>query len=192
MRNVIFFINMSLDDFIAGPNGEMDWIGSDDEIWDDFIALQNTADTALYGRVNYQGAEGYWQSGAVQQATSKGEVEHAHWLAQATRIVFSRTLEKVAWPDTRIIKDHIAEAIANLKQQPGMNMILFGGADIAATFTQQGLIDEYRIYVNPVVLGGGKPLFKAHQDKLNLKLLETKAFKSGVAALRYSAPGDKA
>jgi dihydrofolate reductase len=186
MRKIIFFINMSLGGFIAGPNGEMDWIASDDEIWDDFIALQNTADTALYGRVNYQGAEGYWQSGAVQQATSKGEVEHAQWLAQATRIVFSRTLEQVAWPDTRIINGHITEEITELKQQPGKNMILFGGADIAANFAEQSLIDEYRIYVNPVVLGGGKPLFRANEDKLNLKLLETKTFRSGVVALRYA------
>jgi dihydrofolate reductase len=192
MRNVTFLMNTSLDGFINGPNGEMDWIGSGDDIWADVIALQNTADTALFGRVNYQGAEGYWQSGAVRQATSKAEMEHAGWLADSTRIVFSRTLDRVEWPNTRIVKDHIAEEMTRLKQQPGKNMILFGGADIAAAFMRHGLIDEYRIYVNPVVLGGGTPLFKASMDKLNLKLLEAKAFQSGIVALRYApAPASR-
>ncbi|MBZ0288232.1 MAG: dihydrofolate reductase family protein [Anaerolineae bacterium] len=188
MRNVILLINISLDGYINGPHGEMDWIGSEDDIWADFIAVQNTADTALYGRVNYEGAEGYWKSGAVNQATSKGEIEHAGWLTQSTRLVFSRTLDRVEWPGTRIVSDHIAETMAELKRQPGKNMILFGGADIAGAFMKLGLIDEYRIYVNPVVLGGGKRLFEANPDKLNLKLLGTKAFASGAVALHYGAP----
>ena len=187
MRNVILYMHVSLDGFTAGPNGEMDWIASDDELWDDVMELQSTADAALFGRVNYQGFEDYWRSGAVNQASSKPEIEHAQWLNQSTKIVFSRTLDKVDWPNTRIVKDHIAEEIANLKQQPGKNIILFGGADIAAAFMKLGLIDEYRINVNPVVLGRGKPLFQDLHDKINLKLVESKVFKSGVVALHYAA-----
>jgi dihydrofolate reductase len=168
----------------------MDWIASDDELWDDVIELQNTADAAMFGRVNFQGFEDYWRSGAANQASSKHETEHAQWLDQATKIVFSRTLEKVDWKHTLLIKDHIAEEVAKLKQQPGKNIILFGGAGIASTLMKQGLIDEYHINVNPVVLGRGKPLFKDLKDKISLKLIKSKVFKSGVVALQYASDND--
>lgn len=186
MRKVILFMHMSLDGFVAGPNGEMDWIVSDQAGWDDVIVLQNTADTALFGRVNFEGFEGYWRAGAVNQASTKSEVEHAHWLENATKIVFSRTLEKTDWAHTRIVRDHIAQEIATLKQQPGKNMILFGGAGIASAFTDAGLIDEYRVNVNPVILGGGKPLFKNIDSQRKLKLIDSKASPSGVVTLRYA------
>lgn len=185
MRNIILYMHISLDGFIAGPNGEMDWIASDDEGWDDVMELQSTSDAAMFGRVNFEGFESYWRSGAANQASSNAEVEHAKWLNQSTKIVFSRTLEKVEWPNTLIVKDHIAEKITKLKQQPGKNLILFGGADIAATLMKQGLIDEYRININPTVLGQGKPLFANVNRQMPLKLLQSKTLKSGVVVLRY-------
>ncbi len=136
MRNVVLLINVSLDGFISGPNGEMDWIASDDEIWDDVLELQNTADTALFGRVNYEGFESYWRASAENPASTKAELEHAQWLDHSTKIVFSKTLDKVEWKNTRIVKDNIAEEITKLKQQLGKHLLLFGGAGIASTFMQ--------------------------------------------------------
>jgi dihydrofolate reductase len=135
--------------------------------------------------VNYQGFESYWPTVAANPSSTKSEVEHAQWLDGSTKIVFSKTLEKVKWKNTRIVREHIAEEIAKIKHQPGKNLLLFGGASIASTFMKQGLIDEYRININPVVLGSGKPLFADLRERINLKLLESKMFKSGVVALTY-------
>jgi len=101
------------------------------------------------------------------------------------KIVFSKTLSSVDWQNTRLVKENFVEEITKLKQQPGKDLIIFGSSDLAVTFIQHGLIDEYRIMVNPVVLGGGKPLFKGIQDKLQLKLLKTKTFRSGNVLLYY-------
>jgi dihydrofolate reductase len=101
------------------------------------------------------------------------------------KIVFSKTLDKAEWQNTRLVKEHVAEEIAKLKQQPGKDLAIFGSSDLAVSFIQMGLLDELRIMVNPVVLGNGKPLFKGIHDKLNLKLLKTRAFRSGNVLLYY-------
>jgi dihydrofolate reductase len=102
------------------------------------------------------------------------------------KIVFSKTLEKVEWKTTRIVKDHIAEEILRMKQEPGRDMVLLGGAGLASTFMNLGLIDEYHLIVNPLVLGGGKPLFKDVKERHKLKLINAKTFKSGKVVLHYS------
>lgn len=102
-----------------------------------------------------------------------------------SKIVFSKSLEKVEWNNTRLIRDNIAEEISKLKHQPGKNLVIFGSPGLAQTFMQLDLIDEYRLTVNPVVLGSGKPLFRDIKDRTNLKLLETKPFNSGVVGLHY-------
>jgi dihydrofolate reductase len=99
--------------------------------------------------------------------------------------VFSKTLEKVEWKNSRLGKENITEEISKMKQQPGKDLVIFGGAGIASTFMQLGLIDEYSLLVHPIVLGSGKPLFKGLHDQLNLKLLKTKTFGSGVVILNY-------
>jgi dihydrofolate reductase len=185
MRKVIFLVHMSLDGFTAGPNGEMDWITVDDEIFLDAIELQNTADVALFGRVNYEGFASYWPTVAANPASSPSDLDHARWLDASTKIVFSKTLKKVNWQNTRIVSDDIAGEMTRLKTQPGKNLILFGGATIASAFMKLGLIDEYRINVNPVVLGGGKSLFGDLKKDLKLKLIHARTFSSGVVSLAY-------
>ena len=101
------------------------------------------------------------------------------------KIVFSRTLEKVGWNNSRLVKDNILQEAARLKQQPGKDMVIFGSGSIVSTFAQSGLIDDYRIFVNPVVLGNGKPLFKGLNERLKLKLLSSKTFQCGVVLLHY-------
>jgi dihydrofolate reductase len=185
MRHVVLFSHVSLDGFTEGPDGGLDWITVDDEGWDAVIALQETADAALFGRVNYEGFEGYWPTAAENPSATPHEVAHARWLEQADRVVFSKTLETVNWKGTRIVRDDLAGAIASMKQQPGKDMLLFGGANIAQTLMKLGLIDEFHLMVNPVILGGGKPLFQGLTERIPLKLVNAKTFGSGVVALHY-------
>lgn len=186
MRNVILLMHVSLDGFVAGPNGEMGWIHLDDGLIDYVADLTATADTALFGRVTYQMMEGYWPD--RRRERNRYAARHrscACWVNPAPKIVFSRTLEQVTWQNSSIVRDHIPEEIARLKGQPGKDLLMIGSASTAHTFMQLGLIDEYRINVNPVVLGGGMPLFPALENPIQLELISAKTFDSGVVGLHY-------
>lgn len=185
MRQVILLMHVSLDGFVAGPNGEMDWIRFDDELIDDVAALTATADTALFGRVTYEMMAGYWPTAADGPTATKHDIDHARWVNPAPKLVFSRTLDKVGWQNSRIVRDNFAEEIAQLKQQPGKNLLMIGSATTAHSFMRLGLIDEYQINVNPVVLGGGLPLFKDIQAPIRLELSNAKAYRSGVVGIHY-------
>jgi dihydrofolate reductase len=125
----------------------------------------------------------YWQTADTNPSSPEYEVEYAHIWKGIPKIVFSKTLERVE-RNARLVRDNIAEVIAKLKEQPGKDLGL-GGANIASTFLRLGLIDEYRLYVHPVVLGGGTPMFPALDHKINLRLVETRKFGSGVVLLHY-------
>jgi len=185
MRKIIVSMHISLDGFSEGLNGELDWFIIDEEGWKSVNELLNSADTLLLGRVTYQNFVNFWPAAAINPASTKDEIEFSHFADKAKKIVISKTLEKVEWKNSILIKDNIKEEILKLKQQPGKDMVIFGGAGIVSTFTKLGLIDEYRIYVNPIVLGKGKPLFKDLKDKHKLKMINTKAFNSGLVQLIY-------
>ena len=181
MRQVILFNMVTLDGFFAGPNEEIDWHHVDEEFNEFAIAQLNSAGGLLFGRVTYQGMASYWPT---DTATANDPIV-ADKMNTLPKIVFSRTLERAEWNNTRLVKGNIAEEISKLKQQPGKDWLLFGSADLASTLTNLGLIDEYRIMLNPVVLGNGKPLFKGIKEKLNLKLANTKTFRNGNVLLCY-------
>jgi dihydrofolate reductase len=181
MRKVIVFMMVTLDGFFAGPNGEIDWHVVDEEFNEFAIEQLNSVDVLLFGRVTCELMASYWPTPA---ATTNDPIV-ADKMNHLPKIVFSRTLSSVEWQNTRLVKENIAEEIAKLKQQPGKDLIIFGSSDLAVTFIQDGLIDEYRIMVNPVVLGNGKPLFKGIKGQLKLKLLKTKTFRSGNVLLYY-------
>lgn len=185
MRKVIFLMHVSLDGLVAGPNGEMDWIVYNDELEKYSHDLHATTDTAIYGRVTYQMMDGYWPSVLSNPASTGGELNHARWYDAATKIVISRTLSSDLSTKRVVIGDHIGEEIRRVKQQPGKDMWLLGSPSVAQSFMRLGLIDEYRINVNPVVLGAGKPLFGGLEKPINLKLLEARTIQGGVVALRY-------
>jgi len=188
MRKVILFMIVTLDGFIGGPNGELDWMVKDDEMDKVLITdLLSTVDTILVGRATYQVFENYWPVVATNPSSSKDMIDLAHWIENTPKIVFSKTLEKVEWKNSRLIKENIADEIAKLKQQPGKDMVIFGGVGIVSTFIKLGLVDEYRLRVHPVALGSGKPLFKDIKDRMKLKLLECAKFNSGVVALHYQS-----
>jgi dihydrofolate reductase len=186
MRKIISFMHVSLDGFVAGLNGEMNWITMDDEIFEDAIALAATTDTAVYGRTTYQMMESYWPTVLINPTATKNELHHAEWVENINKIVFSTSLEKAEWNNTRLIRRNIKEEVTKLKQQPGKSMMIFGSPRLTHSFMQMGLIDEYRININPVLLGNGIPLFKNISDRINLKLLKAKIFESGVVGFHYS------
>lgn len=191
---------VSLDGFIAGPNGELDWHLADEEFEKQAVELLDTVDTLLFGRVTYEGMASYWPTAVtsptgtldangvkitVPTGASKVHTEVANKMNSLAKIVFSRTLEKVDWNNSRLLKEVNQQQIMEMKQQPGKDMVLFGSADLSSTFMRLDLIDEYRIFVNPIVLGKGKPMFKDLGKRYKLKLVKTKIFGSGVVGLYY-------
>ncbi len=178
---------VTLDGFFEGPNREIDWHNVDDEFNEFAVDQLNSVDVLLFGRVTYELMAGYWPT----PAATKNYSIVANKMNNLPKIVFSRTLKKAEWNNTRLVKEDVAEEISKLKQQPGKDLIIFGSAKLASSLINLGLIDEFRIIVNPVALGEGNPLFRDIKDKINLKLLKTKMFSSGNVSLYYK-PDKKA
>jgi dihydrofolate reductase len=181
MRKVILFNMVTLDGFFADSNGAIDWHTVDDEFHAFAIQQLDEVNTILFGRVTYQLMAGYWPT----EAGIKSDPVIAAQMNQTPKVVFSTTLATADWANSRLVKQNAAEEVARLKQQPGKNMILLGSAKLAAILTQHALIDEYRLMVNPIVLGSGHPLFQGVQARLPMKLLNTRAFRSGNVLLAY-------
>ena len=188
MRKIVFLIHVSLDGFTSGLNGEMDWITYDSELEQYTHSMHASTDAVIWGRRTYQLMADYWLTVPGNPASTASELEHAHYLDDATKIVVSRTLDHVDWndnPNTVLLKDNIAEEINKIKQQSGKDIWLLGSTTLAQTFMQLDLIDEYRILINPKILGQGKPLFANGTRSASLTLIESKPFKAGVVGLRY-------
>ena len=181
MRKIIVSNYITLDGFFAGPKGEIDWFVWDEEMANYSRGLLTSMDTILFGRVTYELMAGYWPT-ASPPAEDRVIIDAMNNLP---KVVFSRTLEKVEWKNARLVKGDILEEISKLKQQPGKDMVIYGSSSIVSTLTRAGLIDEYQLFINPVVLGNGKPLFRGITGTAKLKLLETRTFQCGVVLLRY-------
>lgn len=183
MRKVIMFNRISIDGFFAGPQGEIDWFVHDPEV-DKATHEMMQPDTLLLGRVTYQMFESYWPHVATDPNAPEGARTLANELNQMTKVVFSKTLEEVTWENTKLVKGDITKEVSKLKQGEGPDITIFGSGTIVQQLADEGLIDEYLIAVTPIVLGTGKQLFK-DVKKFNLKLLETRNFKSGNVLLHY-------
>jgi len=186
MRKLVLFMHVSLDGLVAGPNGEMDWINVDEQIFDYAGQRTNEADTALYGRVTYQMMESYWPTAADQPNPSKHDIEHSNWYNHVHKVVLSKTMKGQQLPNTEIISDDIAANVNDLKHRQGKEIIIFGSPSAAHVLMQENLIDDLWLFVNPVVLGQGIPLFKDIKGALKLKLAKNTAFSSGVVCLHYT------
>lgn len=186
MRKLIFFMHTSLDGFVAGPNGEMDWIKVDEEIFDFVATMTDKADTALYGRVTYEMMQSYWPTAGEQPDASKHDKEHSKWYNKVSKVVLSKTMQKTGLKNTRVISNQLHESINELKQQDGKNILIFGSPGASQSLLNEGLIDEFWLFVNPIILGQGMPLFKDISAATKLKLVESKTFECGVIALHYA------
>ena len=185
MRKIISFMHISLDGFVAGPNGEMDWIKVDEEIFDHVGKRINEGDTALYGRVTYQLMESYWPTAADKPTASKHDIEHSKWYSKVHKVVLSKTMKNVDLTNTKIISDKLSDRINEIKQQSGSDILLFGSPTATHSLIKLNLIDGFWLFVNPIILGQGIPLFVDIKDKIKLKLLATRQFTSGVTELNY-------
>ena len=185
MRNLISLVHTSLDGFTAGPEGELDWAIVDEELEQYVDDLLTTVDAAIYGRITYHMMESYWPTIPANPASRPHELNHSRWVENVSKIVFSRTLSAVEWNNTRLVKDHYAEEIIRLKHEPGGDMMIFGSPRLVHILTREGVIDEYRININPILLGGGIPLFNNTRNNMPLKLVEAKQGRSGVVMLNY-------
>ena len=193
MRKIISFMHISLDGFVAGPNGEMDWIKVDEEIFDYVGQRISEGDTALYGRVTYQMMENYWPTAADKPNATKHAIEHSKWYKKVHKIVLSKTMQAgptaIGLTNTKIISDNLSDRINEIKQPRNggsKEILLFGSPTATHSLIQQNLIDGYWLFVNPIILGRGIPLFVDIKDKIKLKLLTTtRQFTCGVTELNY-------
>jgi len=179
MRRLVMWNMVALDGVFEGPKSwELDW---HEYVWGEeleqlSIEQLKSADMLLFGRVTYQGMASHWPS-------ATGEV--ADIMNGIPKVVFSRTLDKAEWTNTRLVKADAQDEVAKLKRQPGKDLFIFGSANLSSTLIRKGLIDEYRLGLTPVVLGGGNPLFKLGPHRLRMSLLEAMPLKSGCVILRY-------
>ncbi len=179
-------MHMSLDGFVAGPDGEMDWINVDEEIFDFVGKRIGASDTALYGRVTYQMMEDYWPTAGDKPIATKHDIEHSKWYANARKIVLSRTMKNSGLTNTIIINDNLPERIREIKQGAGGEILLFGSPMATHSLIQLDLIDGFWLFVNPIILGQGIPLFANIKKEIKLKLIsDPTQFSSGVVELNY-------
>ena len=194
MRKIISFMHISLDGFVAGLNGEMDWIKVDEEIFDFVGKRISEGSTALYGRVTYQLMESYWPTAADKPTASKHDIEHSKWYSKVHKVVLSKTMKDADLANTTIISDNLSDRINELKQSRNDgsgDILLFGSPTATHSLIQLNLIDGYWLFVNPIILGQGIPLFAGIKDKIKLKLLTTRQFTCGVTELNYTVDNKK-
>lgn len=192
MRKIIAALHVSLDGFIEGPNGELDWV----ETWEgDAFNILSQIDTCILGGGMYPGYEHYWRAILANpedildftgKAASKGEIDYAHFADRTPHVVLSKTLGELTWGNTRIVRD--IEEIRKLKQQSGKDIHAVGGATFVSSLMNFGLIDELRLVVHPLVLSGGKALFKDVNGRHALMLMETRPLEAGKVYLAYGVP----
>ena len=182
MRKVIYSMGVSLDGFIAGPRGEIDWGAPDEELHRFHNQQVRELGAHLCGRRLYEEML-YWETADQNPSAAEYELEFARIWQSLPKVVFSKTLQKVEG-NARLVREDVAEEVARLKEEPGGDLGV-GGAGLASTLIKQGLVDEYRLFVSPVVLGGGTPYFPALGERIDLELAETRTFGARVVYARY-------
>jgi dihydrofolate reductase len=188
MRNVVLWIGMSLDGFTSGENERLDWLvphATRPQSEPVFKRLRERCDTALMGRVNYEGFHGYWPSVKDDPKASPADVAISRWLDDIPKVVFSRTLREVAWKNTRLAQGNAAEEVAALKRAPGKDIIIQNSTRLAQSLLAAGLVDELQLIVAPVILGAGRALFQGISRQIDLGPAELTRFDDGTFVARY-------
>jgi dihydrofolate reductase len=189
MRKVVLSMNLTLDGFMAGPNCELDWHF---ETWAPDMAASlckqlSKADTIILGRVTYCAMARYWPGRAADASFPREDLAFADMMNRYEKVVFSKSMTTPIWSNSRLVKGNLRKEIMRLKQQEGKDIIIYGSGKLAASLMKLNLIDEYLLWMHPVVLSKGKPLFRELPDKLHMKLMKLETFQSGVVVLYYEA-----
>lgn len=183
MGKLIYSLNVSLDGYAATSDGGLDWANVDEELHTWFNDRAKESAASIYGRRMYELMAGYWPTAETDPAATPAMLEFAAIWRDLPKIVFSSTLDHVEW-NSRLVRGDAVEEVAKLKSQPDFLMDV-GGPTLASTLMRHGLIDEYRVYVHPMILGAGTPFFPPMEERVGLHLLGTRTFGSGVVQLRY-------
>jgi len=182
MRKLSVFNSVTLDGYFTDKNGDMSWAHQDDPEWNAFVAENASGGgMLLFGRITYEMMASFWPSPAAVEQMPKV----AEGMNNSPKIVFSRTMDKATWKNTTVVSGDIAAAVRKLKEEPGEPMVILGSGTIVSQLTQAGLIDEYQIALNPIVLGSGRTMFDGVKDKLRLKRTESRSFGNGNVFLCY-------
>jgi dihydrofolate reductase len=185
MRNIISLAHISLDGFMAGPGGNMDFVVFNDELADHTYPLIGSVDLAVYGRVTYELMEGYWPTAGDAPDASAHTKSHARWYKGVKKIVASRTLATSKDSNVRVVGDDVVGALRAEKQTAGGDIMIFGSPTLTRALAAAGLVDEWRLSLQPVILGDGLPLFGKREERTRLELRSSKTFGSGVIAVHY-------
>ncbi|HSE29341.1 MAG TPA: dihydrofolate reductase family protein [Candidatus Saccharimonadales bacterium] len=181
MRKIIATISLSVDGYFCGPNGEIDWFVLDKEFDDHSLEVLDTVDTFLFGRTTYEGMANYWPTQG-----DKYNPEVAKRMNGYAKIAVSDKPIDLSWNNSQQLQGDLIEEVTKLKQQEGANICIYGSGDIVRQLTDAGLIDEYNLLIDPVILGDGKTLFKGVKHRTALNLNEVRQFKSGVVLHNYT------
>ncbi len=181
MRKVTVFNLITVDGYFSGKGGDISWHKVDEEFQELAEQASNSGNTLLFGRVTYELMAGYWPT----DEAIRNDPVVAAGMNKAEKVVFSRTLKKVNWNNTRLVKNDLLSEVRSLKQQSGKDLTVLGSGSIVSQLAGAGLIDEYQILLNPVVLGAGKTMFQGIKEKIDLRLTKTRAFKNGNVLLCY-------
>ena len=185
MRNIISLAHISLDGFMADPAGRFDFVVFNDELADHTYPLMGSVDLAVYGRVTYQMMESYWPTAGDRPDIGAGAKGHARWYAGVKKIVASRTLAAPQNPNVRVVGEDIAGALRAEKQKAGGDIMIFASPTLTHALAAADLVDEWRLSLQPVIVGGGLPLFGKKEERTRLELRSSKTFRSGVIAVHY-------
>jgi dihydrofolate reductase len=182
MRMLVVFNHVSLDGYFVDMHGDMSWAHKNDAEWQAFVEENASGGgELLFGRITYELMASYWPTPAARENDPK-VAEHMNNLP---KVVFSRTLDNPSWNNTRLVKGDIAAEVRKMKNEPGKDMVIFGSGSIVSQLVEARLIDEYQIVVHPVALGKGRTMFDGINQKLLLKLTQTRAFGNGCVLLCY-------
>jgi dihydrofolate reductase len=185
VANVILSMFVTLDGFISGPTGELDWLPESDDTSNDVIDTLENADGILLGHTTYTVFEQYWPTAASDPRTYPADIHVAERLNALPKYVFSSEALKVAWQNTTVVTEPPEHAAAELKRENPGNLVVFGGADLFGSLMAAGLIDELRLSVAPVLLGDGTSLFTGTRPRRDLTLVEAKQMEPGFVRLHY-------
>jgi dihydrofolate reductase len=182
MRKLIVFNHVSLDGYFTDRNGDMSWAHKQDPEWNAFVAQNASGGGQLiFGRKTYEMMASYWPTPAAM----KNSPAVAEGINKVPKVVFSKTLDKASWNNTKLVKGDLMQGVRKLKSEPGETMVILGSGSIVAQLAQAGLIDEYQIVVSPIVLGEGRTLFDGVDKKQSLKLAKSRTFGNGNVFLCY-------